>query len=148
MQHKLSNEWSHDMVWDKIQKSVFWSTGTLTPINGGWELGPLWDVPTQLFCLVCVLHCKWPLLNSWPKKFSPNIPCTFICSGISKAISISSISVSRNGLTVWQINVLRSNLLFMEKQFLQHASLELLTISKKSELLVSMLSCNSRTADS
>ena len=36
----------------------------------------------------------------------------------------------------------------MEKQFLQHASLELLTISKKSELLVSMLSCNSRTADS
>ena len=70
VQHKLSNEWSHDLIWDRIQKfKIFWSTGTLTTIYGDWGLGPLWGVPTQLICLICVLHWKWPLLNWWPKKF-------------------------------------------------------------------------------
>ena len=37
MQHKLSNEWSHDMVWGRIQKLTFWSTDTMTPMYGGWD---------------------------------------------------------------------------------------------------------------
>ena len=77
MQRKLSNEWSHDMVWDRIQKSTFWSTGTLTTIYGVWGLGTLRGVSTQLFCQICVLHLKWPLLNWWPKKIFPNIPPSF-----------------------------------------------------------------------
>ena len=73
MQHKLSPEWSHDIVWYRIQKLIFWSMGTLTTIYGEWGLGPLQGVPTQLFYLICVLHWKWPFLNWWPKKFFPNI---------------------------------------------------------------------------
>ena len=51
------------MVRDRIQKSIFWLPGKLTTIYEEWELGTLRGARTQLFCLICVLHWKWPLLN-------------------------------------------------------------------------------------
>ena len=53
------------MVWDGIQKLKFLSTGTY-PYIWGWRLGPLWGMPTQLFCLICVLHWTRSPLNCWP----------------------------------------------------------------------------------
>ena len=52
-QHKLSNEWSHDMVWGGIQKSKFLSTSILTPKYGGGSWDPCRVCRLSYFAWIC-----------------------------------------------------------------------------------------------
>ena len=59
----MSGTW-YGLRWNS--KIKIFVHGHTYPYIWGWRLGPLWGMPTQLFCLICVLHWKWPPLNWWP----------------------------------------------------------------------------------